>query len=150
MRRSTQNRKGRERGQATVEAAISIIIVFVVTFWVFELAWLMYTYTVIADAANEGVRHAIVTSGGGGSGTQTCGGGPTGTAQVVCNFAKLSLHDVSALSVTVTFPGPPAGSTTPPNPVQVQVTYTYIPYLSTFMNPAPGMSAYAQGRMVVQ
>ncbi|MGI9101717.1 MAG: TadE/TadG family type IV pilus assembly protein [Terriglobales bacterium] len=145
MRRTTKTR-GRQRGQATAEAAITIIIVFVVVFWVFELSMLMYTYSVISDAANEGVRHAIVTSGGGGTGTQTCGGSPSGTAQVVCNFAKLSLHNTSALSVTVTLLDTTA---TPPHRIQVHVSYAYVPYLPKFIG-SPTMSAYAQGAMVVE
>ncbi len=63
-----------------------IVVIFTVVFWIFELGWLMYTYSVMADAANEGVRYAIVHSGGDVSGTQ---------ARVV-SFARTSLHDVSA------------------------------------------------------
>lgn len=146
MWRSMQNRCRRQRGQASVEAVISIILVFVVVFWVFELSMLMYTYSVISNSANEGVRRAIVTSGGGGTGTQTCGGGATGTQLWVCSFAKLSLHNVSALSVTVSYPD---GDATPPHKVRVQVTYAYVPYLPQFIG-SPTMSAYAEGAMVVE
>jgi len=38
--------------------------------FVFELGWLMYTYTVMADAVNEGVRYAMVHAGGDVAGTQ--------------------------------------------------------------------------------
>ena len=109
-----------------------IIVVFVVVFWVFEVAWLMYTYTVMADAANEGVRYAIVHSGD-----------AAGTTTVVKNFAKTSLHDTSSIAVSVTFP---SGST-PPNPVLVSVTYTYVPWMKGAIS-TPTMTAYAKGMMV--
>ena len=113
-----------------------IVVIFTVVFWVFELGWLMYTYSVLADAANEGVRHAMVHSGG----------DPAGTQAKVKTFAATSLHNVSAISVSVT---PPDGSYAPPNRVQVTVTYTYIPYLPKFIT-APTMKTYAEGRMVAQ
>lgn len=111
-----------------------IVVIFMVVFWVFELGWLMYTYSVMADAANEGVRYAIVHSGGDVSGTQA----------KVTAFAGTSIHNISALSVSVT---PPDGSYAPPNRVRVTVTYVYIPYLPRFIT-APTMHTYAEGRMV--
>jgi Flp pilus assembly protein TadG len=125
-----------QRGQSLLETAIMIPVIFVVVFWTFELGWLMYTYSVLANAANEGVRHAMVHSGGDAGGTQA----------LVKNFASTSLHDVSAISVAVAFPD---GSAAPPNRVQVTVTYTYIPFLQVFAI-APTMRTYAEGRMVVQ
>ncbi len=113
-----------------------IVVIFTVVFWVFELGWLMYTYSVLADAANEGVRYAMVHSGG----------DPAGTQAKVKTFAGTSLHNVSAISVSVT---PPDGSYAPPNRVQVTVTYTYIPWLPKFIT-APTMKTYSEGRMVAQ
>jgi Flp pilus assembly protein TadG len=86
MYRPLQTRLKRQRGQSLLETAMMIVVIFTVVFWIFELGWLMYTYSVMADAANEGVRYAIVHSGGDVSGTQ---------ARVV-SFARTSLHDVSA------------------------------------------------------
>jgi Flp pilus assembly protein TadG len=113
-----------------------IIVIFMVVFFVFELGWLMYTYSVLADAANEGVRYAIVHSGG----------DPTGTEAKVKAFATISMHDTSAISVVVT---PIDITYTPPNRVRVTVTYIYIPFLPKFIT-APTMHAYAEGRMVAQ
>lgn len=132
MSPASPKRSINQRGQSLLETAIMIIVVFTVVFWVFEVAWLMYTYTVMADAANEGVRYAIVHSGD-----------AAGTTKVVKNFAKTSLHDTSAISVSVTFP---SGST-PPNPVQVSVTYTYVPWLNSLVS-TPTMTTYAKGMMV--
>lgn len=146
MRRMVTNRVRRgQRGQSLIETAIMMLVIVTVFFWVFELCWLMYTYSVIADAANEGVRYAIVHSGGDSAGTQSR----------VSAFAAATMHDVSALSTTVDFSADggttysTSGSATPPNIVRVKVTYAYIPFLPRFIG-SPTMHAYAQGTMVVQ
>jgi Flp pilus assembly protein TadG len=112
------------------------IVIFMVVFWVFELGWLMYTYSVLADGAYEGVRHAVVRSGG----------DPTGTQNTVKAFAAASLHNVSAMAVSVTFRD---GNAQPPNRVRVMVTYPYVPFLPNYIF-APTMHTYAEGRMVAQ
>src|SRR5712671_3202703 len=94
MRHSTQARWCRQRGQSLLETALMIVIIFTVMMWVFEIGQLMYTYTVLGDAANEGVRYAIVHSGGDVAGT---------TARVK-SFAATSRHNISAISVAVTAP----------------------------------------------
>jgi len=124
----------RQRGQSLVETALMIVVVFTVVLWIFELSWLMYTYSVLADAANEGVRYAIVHSGG----------DPAGTQAKVKTFAGASMHDVNAISTSVTFPD---NRSAPPNRVRVSVTYTYIPFLPRFIT-APTMHSFAEGRMV--
>jgi Flp pilus assembly protein TadG len=136
MRPCIPARRRGESGESLLETAVMMAIIFGVVFWILELGWLMYTYSVMADAANEGVRYSIVHSGGDAGGTQT----------TVNTFATASLHDVSAITTSVTFPD---GSSAPPNRVRVMVTYTYIPYLTSFIA-APTMHTYAEGRMVVQ
>lgn len=112
-----------------------MVVIFTVVFWVFEIGWLMYTYTVMADAANEGVRYAIVHSGG----------DPTGTQSKVKTFAQASLHNTSGISVAVSFPD---SNSAPPNRVRVIVTYTFVPWLSGYIS-TPTMKTYAEGRMIV-
>jgi len=112
-----------------------IVVIFMVVFWIFELGWLMYTYTVMADAANEGVRYAIVHSGG----------DVAGTKARVKTFAQTSLHDVSAISTSVIFPD--NNNTQPPHLVRVTVTYTYVPWLSHYIS-TPTMSTYSEGTMI--
>jgi Flp pilus assembly protein TadG len=112
-----------------------LVVIFMVAFWIFELGWLMYTYSVLADAANEGVRYAVVHSGGDVAGTQAR----------VKTFAAASLHNISAMpDPSVTFPD---GSAVPPNRVRVTVTYKFIPYISSAIR-APTIQTYAEGRMV--
>jgi Flp pilus assembly protein TadG len=125
-----------ERGQALIETALVIVLVFTVVFSIFEIGWLMYTYSVLADAANEGVRYAVVHSGA----------DPTGTQAKVKTFAATSMHNINAITITETFPD---GDTVPPKRVRVTVSYTYIPYLPRFIA-APTMHTFAEGRMVAQ
>jgi Flp pilus assembly protein TadG len=137
MRRCEQPRWRRQRGQSLLETAVTMVVIFTVVFWIIELGYFTYTYSVLADAANEGVRHAIVKSGGDPSGTQT----------VVQNFVATSPQNVSnSIVVAVTSPD---GDYTPPNRVRVTVTYTYVPFLSSFITTST-MKTYAEGRMVVQ
>ena len=136
MRRHLRSRVRDENGQSLLETALMIPVIFTVVFWVFELSWLMFTYAVLANAANEGVRYSIVHSGGDPGGVQT----------TVQTFAATSLHNMSGLSTSVTFPD---GNASAPNRVRVTVTYTYVPYLSHFIN-TPTVHTYAEGRMVVQ
>ena len=136
MRSNKQRRWRAQRGQAMIETGLMIIIMAMVSFFIFELGELLYTYSVMANAANEGVRYAIVQSGAGDA---------NGTTKArVKNFATTSMHDVSAITVTVSAPD---GSYTPPNRVRVTLSYVYVPYLPKFMN-SPTMTTYAEGRMV--
>src|SRR6266704_593885 len=123
MRHGMHTRWRRQRGQSLLETALMIVVIFTVVLWVFELGWLMYTYSVLADAANEGVRYAIVHSGADPAGTQT----------KVQTFAAASMHDVTAISIAVTAPD---GSYTPPNRVRVTLTYAYVPFLPKYIGAA--------------
>ena len=137
MRLRSDSRLGRQRGQSTVETTIMLVVIFMVAFWIFELGWLMYTYSVLADAANEGVRYAVVHSGGDVAGTQAR----------VKTFAAASLHNITAMPpASVTFPD---GSAAPPNRVRVTVSYQFIPYIQGAIF-APAIQTYAEGRMVAQ
>lgn len=137
MRGGKQTRWHRQCGQALIETMLMITVIFLVVFSIFELGWVMYTYSVMSDAANEGVRHSIVATGGDPSGTQT----------VVQNFAATSLQNISAITIAVSDPD---GSYAPPNRVRVTVTYTFFTWLGPFFPFTPTMNTYAEGRRVVQ
>lgn len=133
MKVNRQIRLRRQRGQSLLETAMMIVVTFTIVFWVFELGWLMYTYTVMADAANEGVRYAVVHSGDNTSAIQS----------KVTTFAQTSLHDVSGITVNVSYPN----GTAPPNTVTVTVTYTFVPWLSGYIS-TPTMQTFAEGKMI--
>jgi hypothetical protein len=93
---------------------------------------LTYTCSVLNDAAQEGVRYAIVH----GTSSLNCSGPDSGCPDqapysnvqaVVTNAASASLHDLTAMSVTVSYS---AGTAAVGNPVRVIVVYTYIPYIN--------------------
>jgi Flp pilus assembly protein TadG len=139
----------REDGQAMIETAVSLLTVTVVAFWLFEFSMFAYTYSVLNEAAHEGVRYAIVhgTDSGSCSGPSS-GCGDTSGANVIAvvqNVAANTLHDMSAMTVIVGYPD--ATGSEPLSLVTVTVNYTFVPYLKL-----PGiqntMQVTSQGRIV--
>jgi TadE-like protein len=125
-------RPGLADGQATLEILISLMVAFSLVFWLFELCMFTYTCSVLNDAAQEGVRYAIMH----GKGSSNCSGPDTQCANqapysnvqaVVTSAASASLHNLSAMTVTVSYANSTAAVG---NPVEVKVAYTYVPYLN--------------------
>ena len=128
-----------ERGQAMVEFALTIVFEMLLIVGALELIVFIYTYSVLADSAKEGMRYAIVHGSKNGlpSGpTCPCVAidgppAPSGVTPgygsgygVVKTYAQLTGHYVggTAMTVTVTYPdtaNPPANQT--PNRVRVVV-----------------------------
>jgi Flp pilus assembly protein TadG len=154
MRRGKKDMLPPAEGQAAVEFALTILVVIFVVFWAIELIMMIYTYVVLAEAAKEGVRYAIVH----GSNNSIRSGptcpcpaidGPPGTG-VVKTAAKWSLHDTSTMTVTVNYlddAGNPATDVDPPTMVRVVVSYPYRPFFS-FAWTALTVRAAAQGRIM--
>ena len=125
-------RQGRQDGQATLEMLVSFMVVISLVFWLFELCMFTYTCSVLNDAAQEGVRYAIVH----GIDSTICSGPDTACTNqspysnvqaVVIAAASASLHKISAMTVTVSYANSTAAIG---NPVAVKVAYTYVPYLN--------------------
>jgi Flp pilus assembly protein TadG len=119
-------------GQATLEILISLLVVCSLVFWLFELCMFTYTCSVLNDAAQEGVRYATMH----GTHSSICSGpdstctnqSPYSNVQaVVTAAASASLHNISSMTVTVSYANSTAASG---NPVAVKVAYTYVPYLN--------------------
>jgi hypothetical protein len=119
-------------GQATLEILLSLMVAFSLVFWLFELCMFTYTCSVLNEAAQEGVRYAIVH----GTDSSLCSGpdstcsnqSPYSNVQaVVTSAASASLHNLSAMTVSVDYANSTAAIG---NPVAVKVTYTYVPYLN--------------------
>ena len=170
MKKETQRRianpkcYGRSgKGQATVEFALVIVFLMIFVLSLLELVLMMHTYNVLADSAKEGLRYAIVhgTQNSQASGpTCPCAdidgpAAPPGTVPgyrsgygVVKTFAQYSLHDVTNLNVSVSYPdtsNPPANKA--PNRVQVTVTYPYRAFFGLGW-PTVTVNAAAEGRIV--
>jgi hypothetical protein len=114
---------------------------------------MIYTYTVLADAAKEGVRYAIVhgtgvgagnCSGPGGGGVACTDSGAANVTARVSNYTALSFHDSAAMTVTPSYPD---ASSVAPNRVRVTVAYIYQPIFGLGW---PTMTVYAaaEGRIV--
>ena len=146
----------RQAGAVQMEFLLSFITMMFVIFWIWEVIFAVYTKTVLADAAKEGVRYAIVH----GKGNTNCSGpntpacpDPTGANVVsqVQDYAQLTLHDTSAMTVTVQYLDNAGGFATTVDPntrVRVAVSYTYVPYITSLPWVAPTLNAVAEGRIV--
>jgi Flp pilus assembly protein TadG len=123
-----------EDGQSMVETALSLILAFSMAFLVFEASMLAYTYSVLNNAAREGVRYAIVhgTDSSSCSGPSTgCGDSTAANVKAVVNaYAATSFHDISGMQVTVSYPD--ATQSKPMSLVVVNVTYKFGPYFNLF------------------
>jgi Flp pilus assembly protein TadG len=142
-------RRGRENGQATLEMVVSLTVVFSLVFWLFELCMFTYTCSVLNYAAQEGVRYAIMH----GTDSSICSGPDTGCTNqtpysnvqaVVTAAASASLHNTSAMTVTVSYANSTAATG---NPVAVRVAYTYVPYLN-FPGLADALTFTSQGQIL--
>ena len=138
-----------EEGQATLEMLVSLTVVFSLVFWLFELCMFTYTCSVLNDAAQEGVRYAMMH----GTDSSLCSGpdstctnqSPYSNVQaVVTAAASASLHNMSAMTVTVTYANSTAAVG---NPVTVKVAYTYVPFLN-FPGLANALTFTSQGQIL--
>ena len=147
-----------ERGQAMVEFALTIVFVMLLIVGALELIVFIYTYSVLADSAKEGVRYAIVHGSKNGlpSGpTCPCVAidgppAPSGVTPgygsgygVVRTFARYSLHDTSTMTVSVTYPD---AVNTAPNRIRVVVSYVYQPFFGLGW-PTMTVHAASEGRI---
>ncbi|HEY0757643.1 MAG TPA: TadE/TadG family type IV pilus assembly protein [Acidisarcina sp.] len=122
----------RADAQAMVETALSLVVTITLAFWLFELSMMSYTCIVLNDAAHEGVRYATLH----GTDSTLCSGpdpacsdhAPYNNVQAtVRGITGYSLHDTSAMTVTVTYPD---ANAKPGSRVAVVVAYTYVPYIN--------------------
>jgi hypothetical protein len=137
-------------GQAQIEVLLCVIFVLLLIVGITEMIVLIYTYSVLADASKEGVRYAIVHGCGFSSGTcsGTCTPACTDTAgdnvrTYVRNFLGASLHDASAMTVSISYPD---GSSAATSRVRVTVSYPYQPIFGLGW-PTVTVRAAAEGRI---
>ena len=150
---STLKRRG-EAGQALIEFALVALFLLLLVVGFLELVLMVHTYNVLADSAKEGVRYAIVhgAANTGGCGPASCAAitGAPGTG-VVKTYAQYSLHNTTAMTVTVDYnPGGNNGATAcNKSPCLVRVTVSY-PYHAFFGLgwPTINVNAAAQGRII--
>jgi len=111
---------------------VVVLLVMSLVFWLFELSMFTYTCSVLNSATREGVRYATLH----GADSSVCSGPDTtctdrspysNVQAVVTSAASVSLHDLSAMTVTVAYSNNTAAVG---NPVTVKVAYTYVPYVN--------------------
>ena len=140
------------KGQAQVEFALTVVFVMLLILGSLEMIVLIYTYSVLADSAKEGVRYAIVhgtgvgaaCSGPGGSSITCTDSAAANVVTKVTNYTSVSFHDSSAMTITPTYPD---GSSVAPARVRVTVSYPYQPIFGLGW-PTVTLHAAAEGRIV--
>ena len=135
-------------GTALLEFTLSVWMLLLVVFLIFEFCMTVYTYSVLGDAAREGVRYALVhgTDSGSCSGpSMGCDSSGAAITAVVNSYATVSFHDTSGMTVT---PSWPDGTSTPSSRVIVSIAYPYVPYLQIPGFNSPTMHVTAEGRIV--
>lgn len=135
-----------EGGQSILEMAVVLPTMFLLVFGLFEFSMLLYTYSVMYEAAHRGVRYAEVHGSDTGVIASGCStSSPAGVISTVQNAASASLHNTSAITVTVCYPD--TTGSTPLSLVTVTVGYSYVPYVKV-----PGVnqtiSITSEGRIV--
>jgi Flp pilus assembly protein TadG len=146
----------RQGGQAIVEFALTVVLLMLLMAALLELSIFIYTYSVLANAAKEGVRYAIVhgasngTPSGPSSGSASsppCTASSTNVTNVVNqtkNFAGFTLLDTSNVNVFVCYLD---GDNKLNSLVEVSVSYLYRP-LFGFNWPSVTVNANSAGRIV--
>lgn len=168
----TRTNRRLQSGQTLVELCFVLVFWVISLMMILEMIVYMHTFNVLADSAKEGVRYAIVhgannpqgiasstTSGAFACSAASCPdllgpAAPAGTTPgynstygVVKSFAQFSLHDVSAMTVTATYPdGTFKSANQTPGRVQIVVSYTYQPFFFSFLT-IPVYAA-AEGRIM--
>jgi Flp pilus assembly protein TadG len=155
----TTSRK-HQRGQAMVEFMLSIVFLVLLIVGMIEMAFFVYTYSVLADSAKEGVRYAIVHGASGTNSTgptagsawstpwSTCTSSKASTATPVVNVVKQyaigSFHGTGTMNINVCYPD---GTNAAGNAVIVTVNYMYQPFFGLGW-PVIQVNASSTGRIV--
>jgi len=149
MRRVSRRLLGEQSGQSLIDFTVAAVTTLLVIFAVFEFSMVAYAYAVLGDAAREGVRYAVVhgTSSGTCSGPSAGCGDSTGAnvTTVVKQYAAYSFHDASNITVTPTWPD---SSSAPGSRVKVNLSYSYIPFVTIPGGVTPTMTLSSEGRIV--
>lgn len=142
IRRQRPSRIRDSRGAVQIEFILSFLITIFIMFAMWELIMIVHTMNVLSDAAKEGIRCAVVSG-------RSCNTVPTGCPfdpdKIKCrvwSYARLSFHDMSGLTITMTPSTIPAAG----ERVRIVVSYPFIPFTALPFNPT--IPAAAEGRVV--
>jgi Flp pilus assembly protein TadG len=116
-------RSGNGRGQSLVEFALCTVALLALILGVVEFGRVIVAYATIASSARVGSRYATVNSSVPGATVTN-----QDVAAIKANVALVVNSYLPGANVIVAFPT----GTLPGNPVQVTVSYSYIPLISYF------------------
>jgi Flp pilus assembly protein TadG len=118
MKKNIHNKPSR-RGAMTLEFTLSFLLFFTVVYGIMEFGRIVASYNILAGAAREGARYAIVHGSASGSAATAS------DIQTVVRHWAIGL-DQSSVNVTTTWtPG-----NTPGSVVRVQAQYNVTPFTS--------------------
>jgi hypothetical protein len=141
--RSLRRRRARgERGAVQIEFVLSFMITIFIMFSMWELVMIVHTMNVLSDAAKEGIRCAVVSGRSCNTPPPGCPFDPDKVKCRVWSFARLSFHDMSGLTITMT----PSTIPAPGERVRIVVSYPFVPFTALPFNPT--IPAAAEGRVV--
>jgi Flp pilus assembly protein TadG len=130
-----------------LEFLAAIVCLFVTILWTVQLIIMIYTYVVLAAAAKEGVRYAVVHGSSNASGSQS---GPASGSSSDCATNITAVE--TAVQRAANYPGMTVtvcyldGNNKPPNRVSVNVSYPMTGLFTLGWSP-PTVKAAAQGRI---
>lgn len=134
--RAPITRTRRQRGAVVLEFGLAFLLFFAVLYATMEFGRVVASYNILAGAAREGVRYAIVHGSSSGSAASSS------DIQIIVRKWAIGL-DSSALNVTTTWnPGNAPGST-----VNVKATYTVTPFTSLILK--KGITLKSTSQMVI-
>jgi Flp pilus assembly protein TadG len=118
-------------GSVALETALTLLVTVPFVFSIFEVCMVSFTYSTLNDSVRQGVRYAVSH----GTGSTNCSGPSAGCADatganvqaVVQQEARLSAHNLSGMTISVTYPD---SASTPTSRVLVAVAYPYVPFVS--------------------
>lgn len=140
---------GSESGSVAIETALSFMLIMTMVLAIVEFSVMAYTYSVLGEAARQGVRYATIH----GTASSNCSGPSTGCADssaanvvsAVTTYANNFTGNVSGMKVQVTYPD--AGGSAAPSRVTVAITYTYQPMFHV-IGTSPAFHVSSQGRIL--
>lgn len=146
LRNTIRRLKRETSGAIAIETAVVMTLATTIGFALFEFSMFVYTYTVLYEAAHEGVRLAEVQGYDAGNNLSGCSSSaPSAVISKIQSVAANSLHDMSNMTVTVCYPD--ATGSKPLSRVQVTVNYNYVPIVQ-IAGVSKSMSVYSEGRIV--
>jgi Flp pilus assembly protein TadG len=116
-----------ERGSIMIETTLGFMVMMTMVLGIIECSMMAYTFSVMEDAAREGVRYATVH----GIDSASCNGPSSGCDATAANvvsdvkaYAGTFTSSLSTMTVTVTYPD---GASTATSRVKVALSCTYQP-----------------------